>query len=234
LSKPSTALLFALEDAGCPRRGDLMKAPEEGYVWEWRAFGRLRQTLIKKIKAQPIRIDDNGNSLSDILGQDLYLISPASEHNIKLRKSIGSEWTLKFKLLVRTEAHAIELYQESNKKFYRFPVTKAVVEETAELLSIKLPESFPASKKMDADSFVQILKNSMPAVKDILVGKIRSQYQFENGWVELADVTFPNHRTQSISLHSFERKGLDALFAELPIDDNLEVMNYLEACRRWV
>ena len=211
-----------------------MKAPEEGYVWEWRAFGRLRQALIEKIKAQPIRIDDNGNSLSDILGQDLYLISPNSEHNIKLRKSIGSDWALKFKLLVRTEAHAIELYQESNKKFYRFPITKAVVEETAELLNIKLPESFPASKKIDADSFVQILKDSTPTVKDILVGKIRSQYQFETGWVEMADVTFPNHRTQSISLHAFERKGLDNLFAELPIDDNLEVMNYLEACRRWV
>src|SRR5215212_2878308 len=96
-----------------------MKAPEEGYVWEWRAFGRLKPTLIEKIKAQPVRIDDNGNSLSDILGQDLYLISPASKHNIKLRKSIGNDWALKFKLLLRTEAHAIELYQESNKKFYR-------------------------------------------------------------------------------------------------------------------
>lgn len=212
-----------------------MKAPEEGYVWEWRAFGRLQQTLVDKIKAQPVRMDDNGNSLSNILGQDLYLISPTSEHNIKLRKSIGSDWALKFKLLIRTEANAIELYQESNKKFYRFPVAKAVIKETAELLNITLPESFPESKKTDADGFVQLLKQSTPQVKDILVGKIRSQYQFKNGWVELADVTFPNHRTQSISLHAFERQGLDQLFTELPIhkEEEIEVMNYLEACRRW-
>jgi hypothetical protein len=210
-----------------------MKAPEEGYVWEWRAFGRLQQTLVETIKAQPVRIDDNGNTLLDIVGQDLYLISPASEHNIKLRKALGGDWSLKFKLLLRNEGHAIELYQESNKKFYRFPVNRGVMDETAELLNITLPESAPADGKFAADDFVQILKDSMPGVAAILVGKIRSQYQFESGWVEVAEVTFPRHRAQSISLHAFERRGLDRLLAELPIDDNLEVMNYLEACRRW-
>jgi hypothetical protein len=211
-----------------------MKAPEEGYVWEWRAFGKLRQTLVEKIKAQPVRVDDNGNSLQNILGQDLYLISSTSEHNIKLRKTIGGDWSLKFKLLLRSEAPSIELYQESDKKFYRFPITRGVVEETAELLNITLPQSFPAGSKITADDFVEILKDSTPAVAAILVGKSRSQYQFANGWVELADVAFPKHHTQSISLHAFERQGLEKLLAQLPVDDNLEVMNYLEACRRWV
>jgi hypothetical protein len=211
-----------------------MKAPEEGYVWEWRAFGKLQKTLIEEIKAQPVRIDDNGNPLRDILGQDLYLISSTSEHNIKLRKAIGSDWALKFKLLVASEARAIELYQESSKKFYRFPITQAVVEETAELLNVALPESFAAGDKITADDFVQILKDSTPAVAAILVGKSRSQYQFASGWVELAEITFPKHRTQSISLHAFERQGLETLLAQLPVDDDLEVMNYLEACRRWV
>jgi hypothetical protein len=211
-----------------------MKAPEEGYVWEWRAFGKLRQTLVEKIKAQPIRIDDNGNSLQTMLGQDLYLISSTSEHNIKLRKTIGGDWSLKFKLLLASKAGAMELYQESNKKFYRFPVTRVVVEETAELLKISLPQSFPADGKITADDFVEILKASTPEVAAILVGKSRSQYQFANGWVDLADVAFPKHNTQSISLHAFERQGLEKLLAQLPVDDDLEVMNYLEACRRWV
>lgn len=211
-----------------------MKAPEEGYVWEWRAFGKLRQTLVEKITAQPVRIDDNGNSLQNILGQDLYLISSTSEHNIKLRKTIGGDWSLKFKLLLRSEARSVELYQESNKKFYRFPVTLGVVEETAELLNITLPQSLPEGSKISADDFVEILKTSTPEVAAILVGKSRSQYQFADGWVELADVAFPRHRTQSISLHAFEPDGLEKLFAQLAVDDDLEVMNYLEACRRWV
>lgn len=210
-----------------------MKAPEEGYVWEWRAFGKLPQTLVDKIKEQPIRIDDNGNSLSNILGQDLYLISPDSDHNIKLRKSIGSDWLLKFKLLLATETHSIELYQESDKKIYRFPLRRAVVEETAELLKTSLPENFPTSGRIDADELIHILNGSTPQVENVLVGKIRSQHQFPNGWVELAEVTFPNHRTQSISLHAYERGEVENLCAQLQPVDELEVMNYLQACRRW-
>jgi hypothetical protein len=210
-----------------------MKAPEEGYVWEWRAFGKLHQTVVDKIKEQPIRIDDNGNSLSNILGQDRYLISPDSDHNVKLRKSIGSDWLLKIKLLLATETHSIELYQESDKKVYRFPVRREVVEETAELLKISLPENFPTSGRIDADLLIRILQGSTPQVENLLVGKIRSQYQFANGWVELADVTFPDHRTQSISLHAFERQEVENLLAELQPVAGLEVMNYLQACRRW-
>jgi hypothetical protein len=210
-----------------------MKAPEEGYIWEWRAFGKLHQTIVAKIKEQPIRIDDNGNSLSNIFGQDLYLISPNSDHNIKLRKSIGSDWLLKIKLLLATETDSIELYQESDKKVYRFPVRREVVEETAELLKIALPENIPTSGRIDADLLIQILQGSTPQVENLLVGKIRSQYQFENGWVELADVTFPSHRTQSISLQAFERSAVENLLAELQPVDELEVMNYLQACRRW-
>jgi hypothetical protein len=211
----------------------MIKAPEEGYIWEWRAFGKLNHTLVDKIKAHPVRLDDNGNSLANILGQDLYFISPDSDHNIKLRKSIGSDWILKFKLLLATEAHSIELYQESDKIIYRFPVRRAVVEETAELLKTTLPEHFPTSGKIDADLLIQILKDSTPQVDNVLVGKIRTQYQLANGWVELADVTFPNHRTQSISLHAFERREVENLLIEYPPGDELEVMNYLQACRRW-
>ncbi len=211
----------------------MMKAPEEGYVWEWRAFGKLNQTLVDKIKAHPIRIDDNGNSLSNILGQDLYFNSPNSDHNIKLRKSIGSDWILKFKLLLATETHSIELYHESNKRLYRFPVRRDVVEETAKLLKITLPENFPTNGRIDADSLIQIFHDSSPQVENILVGKIRSQYQLANGWVELAEVTFPNHRAQSISLHAFERSEVENLLVEYQPGDELEVMNYLEACRKW-
>lgn len=211
----------------------MMKAPEEGYVWEWRAFGKLPQTLVDKITAQPIRLDDNGDLLANIFGQDLYFVSPTSDHNIKLRKTLGSDWILKFKLLLATEANAIELYHESDKKLYRFPVRRAVVEETAELLQTTLPENFPSSGKIDADSMIQFLKDSTPQVENILVGKIRSQYQFANGWVELADVTFPNQRAQSISLHAFERQEVENLLAELQPQDHLEVMNYLQASRRW-
>lgn len=210
-----------------------MKLPEEGYVWEWRAFGAISRALTEQIQAQPLRLDVNGNALSDIFGQDLYLLSPVSNHNIKLRKSLGSDWLLKFKLLVQTEARLIELYQESAKKFYRFPVASAVVKETAELLKTQLPQTNTSLEKLDMDAFVQMLKASTPVIETILIGKIRSQYQFADGWVELAEVTFPKRRTQSISLHAFERGGVENLLDELRLEENFTAMNYLEACKRW-
>jgi hypothetical protein len=211
----------------------MTKAPEEGYVWEWRAFGTLDQTLVEKITAHPVRIDVNGVSLSNLSGQDLYLISPASDHNIKLRKAFGGDWILKFKLLLRTEAHAIEWYHESSKKSFRFPVGRAVLEEAAGLLRVRLPEPSAEATELKADAFVEMLQHSAPQVRKILIGKIRSQYQIGDAWVELADVTFPTRRTQSISLHAFDRATVEGLLGEYRPEDGLEVMNYVDACRRW-
>lgn len=211
----------------------MSKAPEEGYVWEWRAFGELPQALLDRIRAHPIRLDLNGTPLENLFGQDLYLISPVSDHNIKLRKTLGSDWLLKFKLLLATEARAIELYHESNKKSFRFPVGAAVVRETVELLKVALPEGLAQKGKMSAERFVEVLKLTAPRVETILIGKIRSQYDLGAGWAELAEVTFPARRTQSISFHAFERGALEQLLDEYPMDEGVTAMNYVEACRRW-
>ncbi|MBI3654577.1 MAG: hypothetical protein HY231_26400 [Acidobacteria bacterium] len=211
----------------------MRKAAEEGYVWEWRAFGALPQTLITKITKQPYRLDPNGNTLAKLFGQDLYLLSPVSDHNLKLRKSADSDWLLKFKLLLRKESPDLELYHESNKKTFHFPVAQAVLAETAELLQVNLPSSLANDATLTADDFVETLRQSKPSVETLLIGKIRSQYEMACGWVELAEVTFPKHRTQSISLHAVEREGVERLLHELQPAGHLAVMNYLEACRRW-
>jgi hypothetical protein len=211
----------------------MSKAAEEGYVWEWRAFGDLRQPLVERIAAHPIRTDINGAALSNLLGQDLYLISQQSDHNIKLRKSPSSDWMLKFKLLLATETRAIELYHESNKKSFRFPVSQAVVRETTELLRVALPQSFSTADRLQVDSFTELLHQSTPPVELVLIGKIRSQYTIRNGWAELAEVTFPARSTQSISFHALERKALEEMLDEYRPGEGLDVMNYVEACRRW-
>jgi hypothetical protein len=211
----------------------MIKAPEEGEIWEWRAFGRLNAQLKEQIEARPMRLDPSGNPLANIIGQDLYLISPSSDHNIKLRKSFGGDWVLKFKLLLKTEARLIELYHESEKKSFRFPVSSRVVEETAQLLNVTLSESKRQDEKLTDAQFLNVFAQAMPALLQVSVGKIRSQYQFANGWVELADVRFPQAHLQSISLHAFALEGIEAMLNELQIDDQFEAMNYLEACRRW-
>ena len=154
----------------------LSKAAEEGEIWEWRAFGQLTQALEKEIKDHPFRLDQSGLPLANLVGQDLYLISPASPHNIKVRRSLGSEWVLKFKLLLGTEARLIELYHESEKKSFRFPVRAAILRETAQLLQTALPEAGEGSGPFDDHTFLSTMAQAVPAIRQVRVSKIRSQY----------------------------------------------------------
>lgn len=207
------------------------KPAEEGMIWEWRAFGKISKKLLKKIEAYPLRRGPSGRALTNLIGQDLYFVSPVSEHNIKLRKSIGSAWILKFKLLLDTKPDAVELYNESNKKTFQFPVKPKIVKEMAGLLNVDL--SGAKLTKMNARKFIKLFAQTSPALVLVLVGKVRSQYQTPEGWIEIADITFPKKRTQSISLHAFTRSDVEKMLDVLEPGGNLKVMNYLEACRKW-
>src|SRR4030095_12986916 len=67
----------------------MSKSPEEGKIWEWRAFGKLSEALVARVRAHPVRM-----VLLNIQGEDLYLISPDSDQNVKLRRNVGG-WVLK-------------------------------------------------------------------------------------------------------------------------------------------
>ncbi|HVG18645.1 MAG TPA: hypothetical protein VNI02_06295 [Blastocatellia bacterium] len=205
----------------------MTKAPEEGKIWEWRAFGQISESLAERIFAYPLRA-----GLSDLRGEDIYLVSPASDQNVKLRE-FPTGWFLKFKLLLSTRPGAVELYRESARFTHRFPVGVEHLEEAARLLEVKLPEPLDKSATFDEDALVRLLvKSSPPAIK-IKVRKKRSQFQFDGGWLEMADVWFARNRVQSVSVHSTDIEAVRGMLKRLDIGDEMEAMNYIEACRRW-
>lgn len=207
-------------------RFTMTKAPEEGEIWEWRAFGRVDKRLASLILARPIRL-----GIARHRGLDFYLISDASDQNVKLRKW-GTEWLLKFKLLISKAAREVELYRESSTTVYRFPVSSGELEFAANLLDVRLKTQAQKNSFTDFEFIDELLAASPPALK-VEVSKVRSQFDFDDGWVELADVTFPGHRTQTLSIHSAERETVGKIIDFLKPDRELEVMNYVEACRRW-
>jgi len=210
-----------------PIIASMMKPPEEGMIWEWRAFGRISKTLASKVKAHPLRL-----GIDKVRGEDIYLISPESDHNVKLRKSANG-WVLKFKLLCHTRSKLIELYNESAEWIYRFPVTVDRLQAAARLLKCRLPKLPRSIETLTTDEFVQALGRSSPVIAETRVSKTRSQYRFDGGWLELAHVTFSKRRIHSISIHSPDRKVVKEMLARLSPGAELEPMNYLEACRRW-
>jgi len=206
----------------------MSKSPEEGKIWEWRAFGKLSEALITRVRSHPVRM-----GLVNIRGEDLYLISPVSDQNIKLRRS-SNGWILKFKLLFETRTAPFELYSESAEMTYTLPVTIDKLKEAARLLATRLPPAIHDSdEQFDMDDFVSALKESSPSIIETTVSKVRSQFSFENGWLELADVEFERLTTQSVSVHSLELDVIKEMAKQIESGEHLEVMNYVEACRRW-
>lgn len=203
----------------------MTKPPEEGRIWEWRAFGRISGTLAAKVRAYPVRF-------SDVRGNDIYLISPRSDQNVKLRQ-YGTGSVLKLKLLFEAKTRPFELYDESAEFTYPLPVSLDRLKDAARLLAVTLPVTALSHASFDEVEFVKALAESAPAVTETSVSKKRSQYQFGNGWLELADVTFVKREIQSISVHSPDIEVVKEMIDRLQPGDELEPMNYIEACRLW-
>jgi hypothetical protein len=204
----------------------MAKAPEEGEIWEWRAFGRVDEELASRIQSHPIRMGVNNSR-----GTDLYLISESTDHNVKLRKW-GADWLLKLKLLVGKAQRAIELYSESSTMVFGFPVSEGELQFAAHLLAVRPNTSTDKSSFTD-EEFVDALIHASPPAQRVEVSKMRSQFDFDGGWVELAQVQFPGRTVQSLSIHSPVMERVEKILDSLQPGPELEAMNYVEACRRW-
>ena len=205
----------------------MSKAPEEGNIWEWRAFGRITDELARKVKSYPIRF-----GISNLPARDIYLIPPISNQNVKLRWNFTGLY-LKFKLLIDTRLGQIELYSESVQYTYKFPISFQTLKEAARLLQVALPDAALLSQAFTEDETMRALAAASPPVVRVDVKKTRSQYQFDGGWIEMAGAVCGKHRAQTISIHSDKLEVVERMIESLQPGDELEVMNYVEACRRW-
>src|ERR1044071_2818937 len=195
----------------------MSKAPEEGKIWEWRAFGRITDELAAKIKAYPIRL-----GISNLPVRDIYLISPVSDQNVKLRWYFTGLY-LKFKLLIDTKPGQIELYSESVQYTYPFPISFETLKEAARLLQVTPPDTALRSDTFTEDETMRVLAAASPPVVRVDVTKTRSQYQFDGGWIEMADIVFVQHPVQTISIHSENIEVVGRMIKSLQPGDELEV-----------
>jgi hypothetical protein len=205
----------------------MSKAPEEGKIWEWRAFGRISDEMAAKVRAYPIRL-----GISNLPVKDVYLISPLSDQNVKLRWYLTGLY-LKFKLLLDAKPGQVELYSESIQYTYPFPLSFETLEKAARLLLVTLPDTISAADTFTPDDTLSALAASSPPAVRVNVKKVRSQYQFGGGWIEMADAEYGRNRVQTISIHSEKLELVERMVESLQPGDELEVMNYVEACRRW-
>jgi hypothetical protein len=209
----------------------MQKAPEEGRIWEWRAFGTVGEEITNKVRSLPVRM-----GIVDLTGEDVYYISPASDQNVKLRWS-SAGWVLKFKILIESRPleklpGSLELYDESARLTYPLPATAEALTFAARLLSLKLPPGPSAPDSLDEAAFTSALAGASPPAPAVRVRKSRSQFESQGGWVELAEVAIAGRAIQSLSLHAFEVEDITAMLRQLQPGPQLDPMNYVQACRR--
>ncbi|HJQ24858.1 MAG TPA: hypothetical protein VKA60_13150 [Blastocatellia bacterium] len=204
----------------------MSKPPEEGQIWEWRGFGAISPEIAAQVESRPIR-----NGIRDLPGTDVYLIPPISEQNVKLRLT-DRGWVLKFKRLLEKHAGGIELYHETERWTFAFPISLTTMQQAARLLEVTLPAVALYRDSFDREETLAFLRQATPAIEQVETKKVRSQYQFAGGWLEIADVMFGDRRIQSLSLHSQKVESVERMLAQLHPDDCLPAMNYVEACRR--
>lgn len=202
----------------------MSKRAEEGEIWEWRGFGKVGSGVAARISSYPVRM-----GLVDTKEHDIYFPSAFNDQNVKLRR-VGSEWVLKFKVLLQVSTRSIELYRESEREVFELPVGPREVFSAAQLLSVSLKTH---DSLFDRDGVIRAFELASPPIQASEVRKTRSQYQLEGGWAELAAVEFRRARLQSLSVHSTELEVVEGVLDNLGPWDGLEPMNYVEACRRW-
>jgi hypothetical protein len=78
-----------------------------------------------------------------------------------------------------------------------------------------------------------VLANATPPIAEVRVVKLRSQFDFQEGWVELSEARFPNQTIQSLSIHSPKTEVVESILDQIETNPGMEVMNYIQACRRW-
>src|SRR5207302_4333329 len=103
----------------------MTKPPEEGQIWEWRGFGKINHAIAAQVESLPLR-----NGICNLPATDIYLIPPTSQQNVKLRLT-DRGWVLKFKLLLEKRADGIELYHETARWTFAFPISLAIMQEAA-------------------------------------------------------------------------------------------------------
>lgn len=210
-----------------PVFSEMYKPPEEGRIWEWRTFGTPSAELVSQIRRLPIRA---GLELHPDL--DVYLLSETTDQNVKLRR-VASGWAMKFKLLLEKNQQSIELYYESMDKMYELPSGPGPVQEAAKLLETSLPAESATLESVDRDRLIELFRASNPPIRSVEVPKVRSQYLVDGGWIELAEAAFPRKRIQSLAILSPDLSVVEETLATFNPDSGLDVMNYVEACRRW-
>lgn len=194
------------------------KRTEEGWFWEWRAFGMIPSEILGAVRSREVR------GTPELESDDEYFVSSSTDQNVKLRAG-----TLKLKPLLARLDDGCELYEESERLVFALPVTHDEANRAASLLGLSI--GFADGTSLDAGALAAALLAG-PSVARVRILKRRTQYAVGAGWVEVAELESGGVATTSLGVQSTSLAETRRIVAELDPARSLAPMGYVEACRR--
>ena len=199
-----------------------------GDHWEWRGFGQALSEFQHWFRDLPPLYSPR----QQLPTEDIYLWTPASVHNVKLRGD-----ALKFKRFLAREG-PYERWLEDERDWLPFPLSPHHLRTLARLLGIHLPQA--PDRAIDRDVLLQLLARAHPPVHQVTVLKRRRLARWPHSTSEEVIVEWTHIlRPVAVETVALEHPSLPVLRnahirLEPLLGAGLEAMNYLQAIGRWL
>ncbi len=182
--------------------------------WEWRIFGQdfnFAEGIIRQYPCQRVRTT-----------QEIYILSPHSPNNCKIRDGL-----MDIKTLVRKNDHQLELWR---------PVLKAAFPLDYEILRLLLRTLKVSSPKVEITNIsisdlLNVIVPNQPNLRTIEVQKERYGYEIEHATVEIAQLTINNRQLRTIAIEHEDAQVVLALVKRLGFEPATN-MNYIQVLKR--
>jgi exopolyphosphatase / guanosine-5'-triphosphate,3'-diphosphate pyrophosphatase len=182
--------------------------------WEWRSFGSHFGDAEIRLKMRGVDKFQHSD--------EIYLLSLASEANVKIRDDL-----LDIKLLEQTDVHEFEQWRPVLKQ--AFPLSATAIETMFAALGV---ESSPEFHPITLDQLLAKVKSDF-RVRTLAVHKIRTRYKLEDCMAELTEVVANGTTTRTIAVESENPAHIEDTLRALDLE-GLENVNYPRGLKRLV
>ena len=184
--------------------------------WEWRTFGEgfgESEPLLAALAPEGVEE-----------GDELYLLSPAADENVKIRDRL-----MDIKALQQVNADRLEQWEPVMKA--AFPLPAAEVGKV--LAALGLPASRPAHAAYTLDQLLEELVKPWARVRAVTVHKKRARCHIGGCPAEVTEVVADGKRTRTVAIESEDPARVIAAVRSLRLD-RFENISYPRGLKRLI
>ena len=184
--------------------------------WEWRTFGDGVGEAERRFTALAAATSQQGD--------EIYLLSAASDENVKIRNRL-----MDIKRLQQVNADGLEQWRPVMKA--AFPLSAGDVGKVFEALAIPAPSLARAAYTLE--QVIEELVTPSRRVRTVVVRKTRTQYRIDGCRAELAEVVVDGASSRTVAIESEDPARVIAIVRDMGLG-RLQNTSYPRGLKRLV